>query len=314
MPTNVRPTLKEVEATASKEYTNLWGTLRKRRSRLEKAGKCTEAEAVSLQISQLPDREAFCQTALEKYRAQYREQYKHRKNPKTDRFATPGSPAPPSPVSTPATAAAAGLPLRSPPPNYNQLLPPSVARASPEVILQYLDSLTMTSLARGNDNVAIAIGTHFARRSAPPSPAPACNAPMMYPLSPSPGLLPALNAGTPNAWAPSVGAPNAGALNGAWTPRPPPVPKKFGRKVRERGSGRRRSPRGFRPSTLPMRRRLPRSTHHRTYSLSTWKIGPRTRTLKPCGTISSPHSRVSTGRVILTRFGSSSIGSWDFFW
>jgi hypothetical protein len=70
----------------------------------------------------------------------------------------------------------------------------------------------MTSLARGNDNVAIAIGALAARGSAPPSPALACNAPMMYPLSPSLGLLPALNAGTPNAWAPSVGAPNARGL------------------------------------------------------------------------------------------------------
>lgn len=97
--------------------------------------------------------------------------------------------------------------LRSPPPHYGTYLPPSVADASPEVILDFMESLAMGELARSNTevgrsnsnlavasnslalvNTAVANGMTRRRSAAPSGPALPASAPFSaaLPVAPPP--------------------------------------------------------------------------------------------------------------------------------
>jgi hypothetical protein len=221
MPTST----KEVKEAAYKEYASKRNSLRKKRERLVKAGKYTEAEAVALELNQL-DRDSYYESYQSALHHQRRKTYRKDRSrlksklarlvkagkctkaidqelkqleqnmdpPDTPDEAPPSpmmSPAPPSPLALIQQQQSSQLQQLPPPPNYNAYIPPSVAAASPSVMLDFMDGLTMTALAHGSNNTALAIRAGFASRSARAPPIGIGMDTGLYGGPPSAALLPA---------------------------------------------------------------------------------------------------------------------------
>jgi hypothetical protein len=151
--------------------------LLKKRERLVKAGKCTEAEAVALELNQL-NKDSYYesyQSALHQRQKAYSKE-RSRLRSKRARLVKAGKCTKAinqelkqleQKMDPPATPDEAPLsPVMSLPPPYNAYIPPSVAAASPNVMLDFMDGLTMTALAHGSNNTALAIRAMAASRSA----------------------------------------------------------------------------------------------------------------------------------------------------